>query len=271
MEYINMKTLKFLLCSALLTGLSTQAAVIVSESFGGSNANSLDGTSADTFDAAILTAGGVNQWQTISDVNYIRAGGDFSVPAGNSGSSLLDLGSYINDARGTASGKFILQASFTQTATAASGVGLSFNPTTNTSQRFWESSSAVAIYRGATNTGYDFGTINAGNTFDGGNFTGLTTLKIELDMTSWDGSTNYGLVNFYDPTDLGSIAWTYNFTAADNTNGFTSINSIRIQYYGGNITDASVSDFTLTQIPEPSSLILVGLGLAGAAFLRRRK
>jgi hypothetical protein len=61
-------------------------------------------------------------------------------------------------------------------------------------------------------------------------------------------------------------------TLAANPTLATSVNF----QIGGGFTSSSdavyLDDFTISQVPEPSTLSLCGLGLAaGAAFLRRRK
>jgi hypothetical protein len=275
LENINMKTTKFLLCSLLLTGLSTQAGIIVSESFGGSGADNLNYTTADTFDAAITTAGGSSTWLAATGTNnYFRANGDIS-PSGNNVSAYLLLGSYIDDLAGTAGGKFELSADL-GLPTNGSWVSLGFFQDVDGTYENGNFTAtppegvATILYR---NTGEvdGFGggagaTTTSGNVQGSTGLTGVQTFTVVLDLTpggGYNGTDNFGKVTYYEgDTDTGSNIGSFTYTAANTYAGvgFSTATS-----------DGTIDNFTLTVIPEPSSLILVGIGLVGALFLRRRK
>jgi len=67
--------------------------------------------------------------------------------------------------------------------------------------------------------------------------------------------------------DFSDIAW---FVPADNT--VFSLNFVTLAQGGSNPESAGVANMVVTAIPEPSSVALVGVALAGlAGFARRRK
>jgi hypothetical protein len=77
---------------------------------------------------------------------------------------------------------------------------------------------------------------------------------------------------------LGNLTYTYswplatiNATAGPFANIIMSINYDRTAYAGQNAPAFLVDDLRLESIPEPGSVTLIGLGLAGAGLARRRR
>lgn len=90
---------------AISSALPASAAILlVSESFDGNSADNLNGTSAGTFSSAIGDAGGSSTWG--ANTAFTADGGVTLYR----GSAHLNLGSYINDAKGQQNGIFVLQA-----------------------------------------------------------------------------------------------------------------------------------------------------------------
>jgi hypothetical protein len=74
--------------------------ILIKENFGGTGA-ALNGTTTDTFDAAITAAGGSSTW--VAAANFLDNG---VVTLATKQAAYLNLGSYINNAKGTVDGKF---------------------------------------------------------------------------------------------------------------------------------------------------------------------
>lgn len=274
-----MKTIlpRLVLATVLATAFASAARAqitLVSETFGGGT-ETLNGTGADTFASAITLAGGGSAWRTPDD-GSIRADG--SIAGTTNGAAYLNLGTYINDARGTADGLFTLTATMTKpTGGTWTSLGF-FRESTNDNSLSGGNFTgtglvgyATAIHRtsdGGTSTNF-FAGPQSNNAFNPGNLTTTVTFKIELDFTpagGYNGTNNFGTVRFYNPADTTSVSWTYTYTTA------VSIEGIGITYAGA--IAGGVDNLTLTQatIPEPSSVAtLAGIGLLGFAAVRRRR
>ena len=243
---------------ALAVGQTASAStVIVSEDFAGPS-GALSGTTADTFDAGVTSAGGSDTWAAGAAWD---ADGTVSV-AGGSTAAALDLGTYIDDAKGTASGLFTLTATISETAGEWISLGFASSGTPNINTNFTGAGAvATIIYRSGDELDMFVGP-NTGGSNDGPGpapaVTGSRTLSIELDFTTHDGATDFGTVTYSDSIlgDLGS------FALPDVTFG-----SIYLSEAGN--SGGTVSNLTLTQVPEPGSLALIGLG--GLLMLRRRR
>lgn len=66
------------------------------------------------------------------------------------------------------------------------------------------------------------------------------------------------------------VSWTFTAQSALTTLGFTSLDTYNDPQWGYSYGPA-LDDVTVTAIPEPATLALVGLGLIAAGFLRRRR
>ncbi len=96
-----MKRPTLLLSTILLAfAANSQAATIVTENFGGLSTAALNGTTADTFDAAITTAGGSSTWVGQAGggtgAASVRFNADGSITTSGSvdGAAYLSVGNY---------------------------------------------------------------------------------------------------------------------------------------------------------------------------------
>lgn len=265
MEFLRRHYFGFILAGSVFLGATVLQAqiLIVEENFGGGG-GPLDTTSAETFAPAITTAGGSSTWSARSDY---RDDGSLSGTAG--GSAYLNVGSYINDSKGSAVAFFTATVTISGPSTGNSSYlafGF-FEPNTpDTNQSFTQAGTegmGILIYR---NTGELDGFAGPANTnnVDGPNSqTGSQTLSFDLDLTDWNGTDNFGSITFYDGS--GTSFGTHEYTV---TESWGSIGLTKNLNGGG----ATFSNFTLTQVPEPSSVaLLLGLGTGMVVFLRRRR
>ena len=250
------------MASFVLATASANAAIIVVENFGGGSGGTLGGKTADTFDSAITTAGGSATWVAagnFSDIGVVSVGSA-------QGAAYLNLGSYVDDAKGTAAGQFDLTMTISQTAGEWISLGFSTLNTPATNQNFTSGSTsgiATIIRREVGDDDLDmFGGPLTGNSVAGPEETGARTLTVSLDFTpvgGYNGAGNYGTVTWSDSIlgDLGS----YTYTSDES---FGSILISEASSSGG-----TVSALSLSQVPEPATMSLLALG--GLAILRRRR
>ena len=241
------------------------AELIVAENFGGDN-SPLNGTTADTFDAAITSAGGSNTWG--AHPTFIQSDGDVD-SANNDGAAFLTLGTYIEDAKGTATGLFTLAATLSKPT--GPWVSLGFwdsNPSATDAFSTGPDSFGHIIYRGAGSNNGEldmYGGAATANGVDGPNGqTGDQLLTTVLDLTTHDGVTDFGTVTWYQGTAapgnlLGSHAYT-----VDHTFG-------AIGFSLASNTEGHVAGLTLTAVPEPATMSVLALGVLGVLARRKRR
>lgn len=245
---------------------ATAASTIVLENFGGTG-DDLNGTTADTFAAGITTAGGSNTWDASTVYND-----DGSLVSGGNDGAYLNMGSYINDSKGTAAGKFTLSATIGSVPTGKwAGFGFFESNTPGTGGNFANAGAdgaGVIIYR-ETGELDGFAGLRTDNPVDGPDSqTGSQLLTIVLDLTpagGFDGSTDYGTISFYQgDADTGTLlsGTSHTYTSP------ISFGSVGMSNASPGV-NATFSGFELTQVPEPSALLLSGLSLL--ALLRRRR
>ena len=247
----------------LMSSVNLSAGVIVAENFDGS-ATGLDGKAADTFDGAITTAGGVNTWGSTG--LYLRDGTVNSHTSSVNRSANLDLGSYINDTKGNANGLFDLTMTVTETGTLNGEIltlGFSnFASGGMTTGADFEVRGGVATIglrgNGIVDMWAGSGTSNG---VDGGTSVASTrTLTASLDLTTWDGSTDYGTVTWSDNI-VGTLG-AFDFTAD------TDFNYILLSSREN--PSGTFDNLTLTQIPEPGTYALLG-GLLSLCWVMMRR
>ncbi|MDT8390064.1 MAG: PEP-CTERM sorting domain-containing protein [Lentisphaeria bacterium] len=264
----------------VLKPVNATAATIVTENFGGGTGN-LNGTTADTFDAAITTVGGSATWvadTTAGATSLFQADGVINYVTGfGAATAFLNMGSYINDAKGTSNGLFTLSATINSTRASNVWVSLGFFDSPTTLSSFTSTGLGTIIQRspgylngGTGSTGLQeldmwggAGTGTGG--VDGPELaSGPQLVTIVLDLRTHNNTDDFGTVTWYDGTTAGTNLGSYDYLA-DN-----SFDAIGISQAG---SDGTVAGLTLEQfqVPEPSTAILAGLGLAGLSLRRRRR
>jgi len=228
-----------LLMAGVLLGMSLPTladTVIVAEDF----VDALNATTAETFDAAIVTAGGSATW--VAGTDFL----DNGVVTDNSTKSAayLGLGSYINDTKGTAAGMFDLTMTISETTSAWLSLGFATSNTPGTGGDFTGlSGMGTIIYRasGELDMWAGPGTSFGGTDGPDGN-SGARTMTVTLDLTSHDGLTDFGTVSWSDSSlgSLGSVPYTSD----------VDFGSILISE---SASGGTISALTLTQIGESGS------------------
>lgn len=232
--------------------LASGSTVIVAENFGGTGAN-LNGTTADTFALGITTSLGSNTW--VGATSFKDNG---IVNNGNNQNIYLNMGNYINATKGTANGLFTLSVTISPVNGTWVGFGFFVDNTPGTSTNFTSVDSPGAgffIYR-STGTLDGFGGPRSTNVVNGPTSqSGNQLMTIMLDLTpagGYNGTDNFGTVSF-----IQGDANTASFGSYTHTNPI-SFGSIGFSAAGQ--SSGTLSGFQLTQIPEPSTALLGGLG-----------
>jgi hypothetical protein len=244
------KHLRIVFCglmAVVLTAASANAVVIVAENFGGDGSGVLNGTPADTFSPAITAAGGSATW--VANSGFL----DNGAVNVNKKAAYLNMGSYINNAKGTAKGLFTLTMTMTQPTGTWISLGFGQENTPNTEKDFTNTGTGTAttyglgtiLYRSPTGTPPGelkmYGGPGSGNAVTYvGSYTGTRTLTVTLDLTPAGGT--YGKVTWSDSV-LGVIG-SYTYTAA------RTFNSILITVAA--TSAGTISNLTLSQAGQSS-------------------
>ena len=248
--------------------IENTSTALITEAFSGT-AIALNGKTADVFSSAIASAGGSSTW--VAATGFLQSG----AASGGTGSAFLNVGNFINNAKGTANGKFQLTATLSPTTGSWMSLGFATQTAPSTLKSFTNTGSGVTttgagtiIYRAQTgvvspNTNGEldmFGFSNQ-NAVDGpdGN-TGARTVSMILDLTpagGYNGTTNFGTLTWSDSV-LGTIG-TFTHTVARD------VGSVFIS--GANPFTGAISNLSLTQILPPPPTFeswIAGFGLAVA-------
>jgi Bacterial Ig-like domain len=239
---------------------TTHTAVpIIVENFSAASTQ-LNTTSADIFATEISSAGGVSTWG--AGTTYL---GNGVVTGAINNAAFLNLGSYINNSKGTAAGKFDLSMTIAETSGSWVSLGFVTGVPSVLTQNFTAMGGlATIIYRSqsgvlAPNTNGEldmFGGPNNANGVDGPDAnTGIHTLTVTLDLTptgGYDGVSNFGTVSWSDSVlgQLGSYIYTINrsFDSILITQGVTTttINALTLHQTKPSNTFASwIGGFSL--------------------------
>jgi hypothetical protein len=203
---------------------TTTATPLVVGNFSGSGA-SLDGTTADTFAAVITTAGGSPTWDAAT--GFLENG---AVSGGRS-AAYLNIGTFLNDTKGTAAGKFELTMTIGETTGSWISLGFGAENTPNILKDFTNTGTgtgptngvATIIYRAQNASPAGeldmFGGPVGTNVIDGPDAqTGFRTLTVALDLTptgGYDGTANFGKATWYDSAS-GAPLGSHTYTAEPN-------------------------------------------------------
>ena len=240
---------------------------LIEEDFGGSG-GALHGTSTDTFASAITAAGGSATWVAASN---FRDNGVVNLATRQA--AYLNLGSYINNAKGTAAGKFELTMTIGPTVGSWISLGFAAENTPNTLKDFTNSGSGTAtttglatiIYRatGAVGELDMFGGNGNANAVDGpdGN-TGNRTLTVTLDLSpagGFNGTSNFGTVTWSDSV-LGNLG-TFTYTT---TRTFGSLLITESASSSGTVSALKLTQISSAPPPLTFATWIGGFGLAPA-------
>ncbi len=257
--------LSLLACGATALLFTAHADLLLIEhSFGGDGAENLHGTDADTFNIT-----GTRSWSAHPD---FKADGSIAVTTENRG-AWLNLGDYINDAIGTADGKFTLTTTIQQPSGGlwvSGGFAVDNSPLDYIFPAGSIDGLATSLVRSeetsTSNTNYFPGPGTSGTNFNAGNLTGTVTFTTVLDFTPAGGynvsNKNFGTVTFANSVNSNTFTSTYDSNYKFNYIGFTA---------SGTDLTGQVDFLQLTQIPEPSTVVLLGLALLASLVAVRRR
>lgn len=223
---------------------------LIAEAFSGA-AVALNGKTADAFSSAITSASGSSAWVAAS--TFLQNG----AASGGNASAYLNLGTFINSARGTANGKFQLTATLAPGTGSWLSLGFATQNAPSTARNFTNAGSGVTttgvatiIYRGQ-NSGIVpgeldmFGGTSNTNAVDGPDgLTGTRTITTTLDLTpsgGYNGTTNFGAITWTDSV-LGTLGTFTHTTVRDFGSIFIS---------GANTFTGGISNLTFNQILPP--------------------
>lgn len=276
-----------LLAGATLAALASTATAapvtLVHETFGGSGSASLAGTTPGTFASALTSATPVAGTATWYASPAFKADGSIGGATRNDNSAYLYLGSYINNTRGTADGKFTLTANIAKpTAGTWVSAGFLYIPSDKISSSIDQTFNGgtgnlngygTFLHRTSDSGANFFGGAGTTNSNDPGNIDADASITITLDFTpegGYNGTNNFGTVSFVATWGADQTAeWSYTWTSS------IPITGIGFSSSGTNIA-GGVSSLTLTQtlstVPEPANVALLAGALvaAGAIFRPRR-
>ncbi|MCF7954357.1 MAG: hypothetical protein K9M75_01010, partial [Phycisphaerae bacterium] len=180
--------------------VTANAGVILSEYFSG-NGDPLNGKTADMFSPEIVNAGGSASWvaySSFSDDGTVIADG--VGPDGRT-RAYLNLGSYIDDAKGSVAGKFDLTMTMSLNSGNWLSLGFAQSNTPGGSDFTGVKGMGTIIYRDSVELDMFAGLGTAGGVDGPDNNSGARTLTVSIDVTS---ATGPGTVTWFD-SELGHL------------------------------------------------------------------
>jgi hypothetical protein len=247
--------------AGFLTMVTAQAQyTIISDNFTGPDGLSANGRLPDGINLPGSAWSAGTYWNPSIQNNTLSVGADTGVSI-----SLASSGSYVEPAG------LIESVTFTESSDTALGVGIGFgsavvSPSGAYSYRsvfsglVVTSSGSVQLW----NQGSVLNTVAwSGAAFDPNT---TCTMTYQIDTTS-GGFTSLSLTG--DNADFTSLQ-----TTAANNNVFSTANIQYAEIWGNGPNAGNTADFSNVEVmstPEPGTLALLGIGLAGAFVLNRRK
>ncbi|WP_269537120.1 hypothetical protein [Cerasicoccus fimbriatus] len=238
-----------------LVSQTASAQTLISQDFDGGS-TTLNGTTPTFVDGSLSGT----TWEAPSS-GYSLDG----VISTSNTKAVLNIGSFINDQKGNPDAIFQVSATVDPTAGGGNWIAVGiYGSTYKINESGVASSAGVTLYRDngeadgytATQSG---GTIVRDNIATG--LSGAQTYGVTLDLTEWDGATNFGTITF---NIAGNSSTPYAFSGDVS---FAAIGLGTPSTGTGNITS-----FEFSQIPEPHTYsLMVGLMALGALVIYRRK
>jgi hypothetical protein len=227
--------------------------ILFQDDFSGAGTSDLNGTTPD------VTIG-TTTWTAVTD--YAADGSVAAVPRVSAGrAAYLPLGTLINENRGNADAIYTLSATLDVLDTgSATWEAIGFWPQVNPADNmFYENGNAWMLRRGNGDLRVFRGLSTANGIGENGaspnDVTGTVDLRIVLDLTSWDGATNYGTVTYSAKLTADT---SYTEIASGPLDAANS--SFGAVGFGGGEIAAQLSYFELakgsTATPDPLQLVI---------------
>ena len=248
---LNQVTKSGLLIAACVVGMALPgraATILVEETFSGDGTDDLPGNVVDTYyDAALTASGGSSTWGGALNVET-----DGLAYGNNAKVTYLNLGSYIDDAKGTANGVFELTATISDHPTQGGGASsYNFLSFANTAAPAPATTTHTIGSIGTTHDGatvaYSFEN-SLGDLQTKASTIGPHTVTIALDLTAtyYNGSTQFGQITLSD-----SVEGTLGSSILTTDQSFAAISLILDGTFSTR-TGVKYGALTLSQtIPEP--------------------
>jgi hypothetical protein len=265
------RILPLIVCSlTALAGHSYAASTLIDHDFTDGTAGNLNG---ELVDGGTLQTGAL-AWTTIADLDsqIFRDGAITTEVSATNQSAFIGLGNAITNGK-------IYELSVTFSGLSGPWVGAGFfDQATPTATNNHDGGGGTGwfLWRGNNtrvepNIGLNYD--KNGDGYSAGGRTNYSasgpteTFTIQLDLSAANGVDNWGNMTLYDgDSTTGTIIGGLSNVAFDDSQNFRSVGFSALR------SDATISQFTLTQIPEPSSFALIS-GLFGLGYIisRRRR